>query len=633
MRVLRKYGIFLFLLLLAYALRLHHLGTPPLRWDEGWSLGLSSLGWGEINRITALDVHPPLYYDLLKLWLGLGETEFPTRFLSVLFGTLTIPLAYAVGVAWSRSRRVGLLAALCTAMAPSLIYYAQVSRMFAACVTFLLLATYGLLKMLEGGRRTLVLSSRRRIEGHALLFILGATASLYTFYYAALVLTALLVYALLGLSSRRRIETITTPRRVRAILASFAAVALLYAPWALYAAGPLMARMERRADFALSLGDALALAKAGLFALVFAYGVGWAAVLAVLSILAVGAISGRPGKELALPLLTILLTLAGVSLGARVHMFAARYVIVASPYLALLLAWALGAILARSRALFALSLLLLVVTTAPTIAGYVYAKPYEVLEPFDPSADWRALHGRAGPQDIVFFNVLSLAGTYERYRTPEDPVWSYALRWDPVVEPLEEALGRIRGTTASHQRLWFVLYKGTVAANADLKGWLDENLYPAFGTWREDTLYLLYVVPQGPWRTVDMDISFGDAIVLEEASFTPQAEPGGAVGLGLAWRAGREIPRNYKVFVHLYDDRGRLVAQHDSQPAHGVRPTSTWTPGERIEDRHGLALPFDISSPLRLVVGLYDPSTGQRLLLPDGRDALEIGSVTLSPTT
>lgn len=628
MRVLRKQGLFLVLLLLAFALRLHQLGTPPLRWDEGWSLGLGSLGWGEINRITALDVHPPLYYDLLKVWLSLGKTEFLTRFLSVLFGTLTIPLAYAVGSAWSqalaaqsfesvtgpsllralarsKSQRVGLLAAFYATVAPALIYYAQVSRMFAACVTFLLLATYGLLKGLG--------ESKRR---HAVLFILGATASLHTFYYAALILAALLIYAL-----------VAAPRRAKAVLASFAAVALLYLPWALYATGPLLARVGRRADFALALGDAWALAKAGLFALVFAYGVGWAAVYAVLAILAVGAALGRWGKELTLPLLAIPLTLAGVSLGARVHMFAARYVIVASPYLALLLAWALGAILARSRALFALALLLLAATTVPTIASYVYAKPYEVLEPFDPRADWRALHERAGPQDIVFFNVLSLAGTYERYRTPGDPAWSYALRWDPVVEPLEEALDRIQATTASHQRLWFVLYKGTVAANADLKGWLDENLYPAFGGWQGDTLHLLYVVPRGPWRTVAFDLPFDGAIVLEEASFTPQAEPGGAVGVSLTWRAGREISRNYKVFVHLYDDQGRLVAQHDSQPANEVRPTSTWAVGERIEDRHGLALPLDAPSPLRLVVGLYDPATGQRLLLPDGRDALDIGLV------
>jgi mannosyltransferase len=627
---LKKHGYCLVLLLLAFALRLHQLGTPPLRWDEGWSLGLSSLGWGEINRLTALDVHPPLYYALLKVWLSLGKAECLTRFLSVLFGTLTVPLAYVVGSAWlpppfippkacpEPRRRVGgerggagLLAALCTAMAPSLIYYAQVSRMFAACVTFLLLATYGLLKMLDGGRKR-----------HALLFILGATASLYTFYYAALILAALLIYAF-----------ITTPRRMRAVLASFAAVALLTLPWALYAAGPMLARVGRRADLAFALGDVWALAKAGLFALVFAYGVGWAAVFAVLAILAVGAASGRLSKELTLPLLAIFLTLVGVSLGARVHMFASRYVIVASPYLALLLAWALGAILARSRVLFALGLLLLVATAGPTIADYVYAKPYEVFEPFDPSADWRALHGRASSQDIVFFNVLSLAGTYERYRRPDDAAWSYALRWDPVIESLEEALDRIRGTMASHQRLWFVLYKGTVAANADLKRWLDDNLYPASGGWREDTLYLLYVAPQGPWRTVAPDTPFDGAIVLEEASFTPQAEHGGVVGVKLTWRAEREIPRNYKVFVHLYDNQGQLVAQHDAQPAHEVRPTSTWAVGERIEDRHGLALPATSGTPLRLIVGLYDPATGQRLLLPDGRDALDIGSVTLSPTT
>jgi len=61
------------LVLTAFSLRMYHLAQPLLSWDEGWSIGLSSLGWAEINRITALDVHPPLYYYVFKLWLAAGK--------------------------------------------------------------------------------------------------------------------------------------------------------------------------------------------------------------------------------------------------------------------------------------------------------------------------------------------------------------------------------------------------------------------------------------------------------------------------------------------------------------------------------------------------------------------------------
>ena len=82
------------LVLTAFSLRMYHLAQPLLSWDEGWSIGLSSLGWAEINRITALDVHPPLYYYAFKLWLAAGKHQLLLRFLSVLVGVLTIPLAY-----------------------------------------------------------------------------------------------------------------------------------------------------------------------------------------------------------------------------------------------------------------------------------------------------------------------------------------------------------------------------------------------------------------------------------------------------------------------------------------------------------------------------------------------------------
>ena len=229
---------------------------------------------------------------------------------------------------------------------------------------------------------------------------------------------------------------------------------------------------------------------------------------------------------------------------------------------------------------------------------------------------------------MVFFNVLSLAGHYERFRTADDPPWSYVLRWDPVIEPLEPALaGRVQPAASQHRCLWFVLYKGTVAANFPLKQWLDLNLFPAFGQWREDTLYALYLSPTAQMVQLQPRLVFDQRIVLQAVAFTPRAQADDRVTVQLTWGSTEAIAQNYKIFVHLYTMDGRLVTQHDSIPVNELRPTWSWRPGEQIIDHHGLWVPADVSEPLRLVVGLYDPESNTRLTLPDGSDHAEVGIV------
>jgi hypothetical protein len=71
---------------------------------------------------------------------------------------------------------------------------------------------------------------------------------------------------------------------------------------------------------------------------------------------------------------------------------------------------------------------------------------------------------------------------------------------------------------------------------------------------------------------------------------------------------------DYKVFAHLLDEAGALVAQRDSEPVEGSRPTSTWDPGEEVLDRHGILIPDGLApGEYRLVVGMYWPSTGETL--------------------
>jgi hypothetical protein len=89
--------------------------------------------------------------------------------------------------------------------------------------------------------------------------------------------------------------------------------------------------------------------------------------------------------------------------------------------------------------------------------------------------------------------------------------------------------------------------------------------------------------------------------------------------LTLVWQALTEMETSYRVFVHVVDEAGQIVAQSDGEPANWTRPTTSWKPGEYIIDEHTLTLPAELPpGPLSIRVGLYDPDTGQRLLTGRG---------------
>ncbi|MEA3337306.1 MAG: DUF2079 domain-containing protein [Chloroflexota bacterium] len=91
----------------------------------------------------------------------------------------------------------------------------------------------------------------------------------------------------------------------------------------------------------------------------------------------------------------------------------------------------------------------------------------------------------------------------------------------------------------------------------------------------------------------------------------------------LYWRTQQEIDTDYTVFVHVVDDQGRLVGQHDAPPDMAGYPTSRWRVADIVPDRHRLSIPPDApSGDYTIHLGLYRPSTGERLLLDDGSDAL-----------
>ncbi len=117
--------------LLIFALLILTLDAQSIWWDEGISLHLAGLPWGELLMDRAANIHPPLYFLILKAWTELvGRTPFAGRVLSALAVTL-LPAAVTRFLTRRAGARAGHAAALLVALAPPFIIYGQETRAYA----------------------------------------------------------------------------------------------------------------------------------------------------------------------------------------------------------------------------------------------------------------------------------------------------------------------------------------------------------------------------------------------------------------------------------------------------------------------------------------------------------------------
>jgi hypothetical protein len=107
----------------------------------------------------------------------------------------------------------------------------------------------------------------------------------------------------------------------------------------------------------------------------------------------------------------------------------------------------------------------------------------------------------------------------------------------------------------------------------------------------------------------------GDVAELAGYEWEPDAEESRQGTLTLYWRASAGSPaaESYMVFTHLLSADGTLLAQHDGPPGEDEKPTDIWVPNEVIADRHRLSLGEPYAGPVRLVVGMYELATMERL--------------------
>ncbi len=234
--------------LLVFALLVLTLDDQSLWWDEGISLHLATSSWAEIIADRAANIHPPLYFFALKLWVGLmGRTPFAARYLSALAATLLPAVTYTFvrrRVDW----RTGRAAALLVALAPLFVIYGQEVRAYA----FLPLLALALLAQVWPAqphkRRAAYYRHMLAVDYNPLLLALIQAAFVLTHYAGVIAVAwANLVLLLYLIRCKDR-------RAWRPWLFSVGLTALFAAPWAV----PVLLAGARGLNTQAGLGNVLA---------------------------------------------------------------------------------------------------------------------------------------------------------------------------------------------------------------------------------------------------------------------------------------------------------------------------------------------------------------------------------------
>jgi hypothetical protein len=121
---------------------------------------------------------------------------------------------------------------------------------------------------------------------------------------------------------------------------------------------------------------------------------------------------------------------------------------------------------------------------------------------------------------------------------------------------------------------------------------------------------------------------FGDQIRLQDC----QTESSGRqIVLHLWWYSLQVPDHDVTVFLHVYDTTGQLITQADGYPLLGLSPPQSWQPGDLVHDIRYITLPPGVTQDgYSIVVGWYDPGTGQRLpaldrqAQPAANDAIQV---------
>jgi hypothetical protein len=654
--------------MLATALRFAQLDAQSFWNDEGNTARLVERPIPLIIEGAAGDIHPPGYYLLLHGWRAFtGESEFALRGFSAFCGVLTVAVAAAVGQR-AGGRYTALGAAWLTALHPLAVYYSQEARMYALLGLTSALTLWAAARLIVCAPPNTRYAARD-VQYATLVLTLCITLGLYTQYTYVLALVGLnLAFGLWWLLmwfTHLDDKISMRPRWLWHLLLLWAGAHLLgglaFAPWAPIALGasdwrpPDLVAERALVQMARALVAGITLPpERGQYALVV---MGVLTGLALLRSLRRGYGASRCWRgarftawaSLAMAWTPpILIALLGAYRPAYLK-FLMMGVAPLSVWLALPLSVQAGFgtekekrptqrhrdaetqrvledglssdIDWRRRIKWALMMVsgVLLISLLPmqvTSLKHLYTDPAYQRDDYRSIAAHITAQGQPG--DAILLNAPNQWEVFTYYYRGPLPVYPA-----PYRPTQEEAAVWVEDIVAQHRQL-FVLYWGNT--ESDPQHWiataLAERAYRARDTWISDVLVARYGTgPQQLDLTTRVDAQLGAHLTLMGYHLPWDVyTPSEVIPLTLAWRADSAPDEMLKVFVHVLDDAGHLVAQYDGQPRDGLYPTHLWDAGTQLMDHYGVWLPDTLSAgEYTLHVGMYRLS-GERLTIrQDGK--------------
>jgi 4-amino-4-deoxy-L-arabinose transferase-like glycosyltransferase len=602
----------LFFILLGFGLRLLNLSFQPLWGDEGWSFYFAAQSLPELLSLTAIDIHPPLYYILLKGWLsiiGYGPEE--ARFFSIAVGTALIPV---LGVLGQRllDQRVGVAAAAIVAVMPMAIYYSQEVRMYELVTLLGALSAYFYIRVKDDEVRFGGPRGRRATGGGRYLtaYIITITAALYTMYYAVFIFLFQLLYSLLSLIPQIRQST-HNPRPIRESarlvwleFRPFIIVGLLYLPWVIYA-GTRTANyiINKRAvekylplDFIRFFGDHFVAFSVGHLSSNLRPYV-WVALIFVIvaSVGFITTLSAKRKSYLYLYFFTPLLLEYAINQFFPFNPpYFERTLLIAAPAYWLFMAvglvrlWDWHYLLAGGVAIVMLTI------TAVSLMGF-YSVPRYPHEDYRPLL--RDIAARATPEDTLLASYQWQLGFYHAYLPTPGPRFFTVPGWGEGWAGEQGQAQRTKDLAhlfATSSRLWFPAHQALGhfwedEAEADI----TRLGYPALLQWYGPQIKLTLAGSAQPSLVKAATANFDNRLTLLEASIgNGKYEAGrGIVPVELTWQKEKSLGSEHRLSLRVADTMGRTWGIRDSYPRAGQAFFTDLHSGDTLVDRHGLLIP------------------------------------------